>query len=113
MTQTVAALVDAVRCQAPVPGGIHRAVVLYAQANAPSTRRDGLAAMAWESAGSASTHRRGIPDAVRQREALGRLPQRLAAFTVEAADMAMAWPFRSRGCEPDLTAAVLAELNPG
>jgi len=111
----LAVLVDAVRREPTLPGRIYRAVVLNAQANAPDTRTEGLAAAAWGPDGSASTHRLGIPDAVRLGEAMGRLPQRLVAFAVEAADIGYG-PGLSAAVAaslPDLTQAVLTELRAG
>lgn len=98
----LAVLVDAVRREAPVPGRIHRSVVLPAQMLVPD-------------AGSASSHRLGIPDAVRLGEALERLPRRLVAFAVEAADIGYG-PGLSAAVAaslPDLTRAVLTELRAG
>lgn len=99
----LAVVVDAVLCEVPAPGRIHRTVLSPgpAQTAAASSRS------------TASTHGLGIPDAIRLAEALDRAPQRLVVFAVEAADISFG-PSLSpavAACLPELTQAVLAELG--
>jgi hydrogenase maturation protease len=100
----LAVLVDAVLCDVPVPGQIHRSVLDTAAAGAPaaSTRT-----------GSASTHGLGVPDAIRLARALDRAPQRLVVFAVEAASIGFGTGLSPAvaACLPALTAMVLAELT--
>ncbi len=93
---TLAVIVDAVLVEGPVPGRIHRTSV------------DQIA----HGARSASSHGLGVTEALLLGRALDRLPQRMAVYTVEAADLGF-----GRGLSPavanalpDLTRAVLAEL---
>ncbi len=100
----LAVLVDAVLCDAPVPGRIHRTVLATAPAEPPaaSTRT-----------GAASTHGLGIPDAIRLARALDRAPQRLVVLAVEAASIDFGTDLSPpvAACLPALTAMVLAELS--
>jgi hydrogenase maturation protease len=105
-------LVDAVRAGGAadasdaVPGRIHRRVLVP-----PDTAR----AAAWPAPGAASSHRMGVADALRLAAALDRLPRRLTAFGVEAADIGYG-PGLSPAVEaamPGLVRAVLAELGVG
>jgi hydrogenase maturation protease len=104
----LAVVVDAVLCEVPAPGRIHRTALIQrtargaAPAQAPA--RPGTAA---------STHGLGVPDAIRLAEALDRAPQRLVIFAVEAADISFG-PGLSpavAACLPELTQAVLTELG--
>jgi hydrogenase maturation protease len=113
---TLAVVVDAVLCDPPAPGRIHRTVLdpaseqpfggSLADAGAAAADAGGM------SAGAASTHALGIPDAVRLAGALGRAPRRLVVFAVEAADIGfgpgLAPPVAA--CLPELIQVVLAEL---
>lgn len=64
-------VIDAVLCEHPEPGRVHR------------TSLGALAA----GVRAASTHGVGIPEAVRLADALGKAPQRLVVYAVEAADL--------------------------
>jgi hydrogenase maturation protease len=99
----LAVLVDAVLCDAPVPGRIHRSVLGAAAAGTPAARTR---------AASASTHGLGVPDAIRLASALGRAPQRLVVFAVEAASIGFGAGLSPAvaACLPALTGMVLAEL---
>jgi hydrogenase maturation protease len=94
----LAVVVDAVLCDPPEPGRIHR-TTLDSAAPGPA----------------ASTHGLGIPDAVRLAEALNRAPQRLVVFAVEAADIGFGLGLSPAVAAslPELTRAVQAELAPG
>jgi hydrogenase maturation protease len=93
----LAVVVDAVLCDPPAPGQIHRSTVNQA---APGTA-------------SASTHGLGIPDAVRLAEALDRTPHQLVVFAVEAADVGFGLGLSPAVAAslPELTRAVRAELG--
>jgi hydrogenase maturation protease len=65
-------VIDAILREPGTPGRIAR------------TQWNGLPA---GGAGGGSTHGLGIPDAIRLAEALGRTPQRLVVYTVEAGDL--------------------------
>jgi hydrogenase maturation protease len=87
-----------------VPGRIRRQVLV------PPLPASGPA---WPETGATSSHRMGIADAVRLAEALSRLPRRLVAFGVEAADIGYG-PGLSPAVAaalPNLVDAVLAELT--
>jgi hydrogenase maturation protease len=95
----LAVVVDAVLCDRPAPGRIHRAELPAMAAVRPHI--------------AASTHGLGIPDAIRLAEALDRAPQRLVVFAVEAASLGFG-PGLSpalTACLPALTRMVLAELT--
>lgn len=93
----LAIVVDAVLCEPATPGRIWRSTM------------DGIG----PSAGRASSHALGIPDAVRLGEALGRLPRELVVFAVEAAELdlgtGLSGPVES--ALPELMRAVAAELD--
>jgi hydrogenase maturation protease len=93
----LAVVVDAVLCDPPVPGRIHRTTLGSA---APGSA-------------AASTHGLGVPDAVRLAEALNRAPQRLVVFAVEAADVGFGLGLSPpvAASLPELTRAVQAELG--
>jgi hydrogenase maturation protease len=93
----LAVLVDAVLCDPPEPGRIHR-TTLGSAAAGPA---------------AASTHGLGIPEAIRLAEALGRAPRRLVVFAVEAADLGFGLGLSSAvaASVPELTRAVHAELG--
>lgn len=93
----LAVVVDAVLCDPPEPGRIHRTTLGSA---APGSA-------------TASTHGLGIPDAVRLAEALNRAPQRLVVFAVEAADIGFGLGLSPAVAAslPELTRAVHAELG--
>ncbi len=82
---SLAVIVDAMACDEPVPGRMHRS-------EHPAT---------WAAAGSASTHGLGIAEAVRLGTALGAMPGRLVLFAAEAGD---------RGFGPGLSAPAAAAL---
>lgn len=87
-----------------VPGRIRRRVLVPPEP-APDAARSGP--------GAASSHRMRITDALRLAEALERLPRRLVAFGVEAADIGYG-PGLSPAVEaalPNVVDAVLAELT--
>ena len=98
----LAVVVDAVLCDDPAPGRIHRTALGAAPAGTAAGRPSA----------SASTHGLGIPDAIRLAEALDRAPQRLVVFAVEAADIGFGPGLTAAvgACLPELTRAVLAEL---
>ncbi|HEX5189184.1 MAG TPA: hydrogenase maturation protease [Streptosporangiaceae bacterium] len=73
-----------------VPGRMHRSVLVPPPA-----------AASWAAAGSASTHRMGIADAIRLAAAVDRLPGRLVVFGVEVNDI---------GFGPGLSPAVAAAI---
>jgi hydrogenase maturation protease len=93
----LAVVVDAVRCDPPAPGQIHRTTLGSA---APGTA-------------AASTHGLGIPDAVRLAEALDRAPRRLVVLAVEAADLSFGLGLSPAvaACWPELIRAVRIELG--
>lgn len=74
----LAVVVDAVLLDRPEPGRIHRSAL--------DPARPGLT-LPEPQAGAASTHGLGIPDAIRLAQALGRVPDRLVTFAVEAASI--------------------------
>ena len=92
----LAVVVDAVLCEPPQPGRVHRSVWDSGQQAAGL-----LAAAARPGRPAASTHGPGVPDAVRLAEVLGAIPGRLVVFAVEAADL---------GFGPGLSEAVAASL---
>ena len=97
-------LVDAVLCDEPVPGRIHRSVLDTAAAETPAASMR---------AGSASTHGLGIPDAIRLARALDCAPRRLVVFAVEAADIGFGTGLSPAVAAslPALTGMVLTELT--
>jgi hydrogenase maturation protease len=100
----LAVLVDAVLCDRPEPGRIHRSVLHPGGAGVAAVSRR---------APAGSTHGLGIPDAVRLAEALGRVPGRLVVFAVEAASIGFGLGLSPAvaACLPALTGAVLDELR--
>jgi hydrogenase maturation protease len=92
----LAVVVDAVLCDPPEPGRIHRTTLGSAAAGP-----------------AASTHGLGIPEAIRLAEALGRAPRRLVVFAVEAADLGFGLGLSPAvaASVPELTRAVHAELG--
>jgi len=106
----LAVVVDAVLCEVPAPGRIHRTalgpVVGGPVVGGPVVAGPGSRAAA------ASTHGLGIPDAIRLAEVLGQAPGRLVIMAVEAADIGFGLGLSPAvaGCLPELTRAVLAEL---
>lgn len=78
----LAIVVDAVLCERPVPGRVHRTDV-----PPPGP--------------VASTHGLGIPEAIRLAEVLDRAPRRLVVYAVEAADLGF-----GDSLSPDVAAAV-------
>ena len=97
----LAVVVDAVLCEVPAPGRIHRSALGPAGAGSPAGR------------GGGSTHGLGIPDAIRLARALDREPGQLVVFAVEAADIGFG-PGLSpavAACLPELTRVILAELG--
>ena len=113
----LAVVVDAVLCDVPAPGRIHRTMLDPASGQLSggslADAGDAAADAGGTSAGAASTHALGIPDAVRLAGALGRAPRRLVVFAVEAADIGfgpgLAPPVAA--CLPELIQVVLAELG--
>ncbi len=95
----LAIVVDALWCDQPVPGRVHRSEQ----------------AEAWPYAGSASTHGLGIVAAVRLGQVLDRLPGRLVLFMVEADDYGFGSGLSGAvmAALPGLTEAVLTELASG
>jgi hydrogenase maturation protease len=92
----LAVVVDAVLCEPPRPGLVHRTVW------APGEQATGpLAAPGGPGRAAASTHGPGVPDAIRLAEVLGAIPGRLVVFAVEAADL---------GFGPGLSETVAASL---
>jgi hydrogenase maturation protease len=91
----LAVIVDAVVCQPATPGRIHRT------ATVPAAR------------GGTSSHGLGIPDAVALATALGRMPQRLVVYAVEAADVGLGIGLSDpvAGAVPTLVDQVLGELG--
>jgi hydrogenase maturation protease len=107
----LAVVVDAVLCEVPAPGRIHRTVLDLAAAQAAA---DGApVAGAGTPSGAASTHGLGVPDAILLGEALDRTPQRLVVFAVEAADIGFGLGLSPAvaACLHELTQAVLAEFR--
>jgi hydrogenase maturation protease len=106
----LAVVVDAVLCEPPRPGLVHRTVW------APGEQATGpLAALGGPGRAAASTHGPGVPDAIRLAEVLGAIPGRLVVFAVEAADLGFG-PGLSDAVAaslPRLTRAVCAEFGPG
>lgn len=80
----LAVVVDAVLCEPPAPGRIHRS-----------------SALPGRPAAAGSTHGLGVPDAIRLAQALDRGPRQLVVLAVEAADLATG---------PGLSPAVAASL---
>jgi hydrogenase maturation protease len=109
----LAVIVDAVRCEVPAPGRIHRSVVFPERSDGepPAGCTPGMYPR--EPSGAASTHGLGIPDAVRLAEAMGSVPERLVVFAVEVADIGFGGGLSAAvaGCLPSLSQAVLAELG--
>jgi hydrogenase maturation protease len=93
----LAVVVDAVLFEPSQPGRIHRTSV------------DELP----HGGHSASSHGLGVPEALLLGQALGRVPQRLAVFAVEAADVGFGQGLSPAvaGALPELTRAVLAEAQ--
>jgi len=98
----LAVVVDAVLCEVPAPGRIHRTALGPVVAGA----------VVAGSRAAASTHGLGIPDAIRLAEVLGQAPGRLVVMAVEAADIGFGLGLSPAvaACLPELTRAVLAEL---
>ena len=98
----LAVVVDAIRMDGGEAGQIHRHCVT-----------DGRMPEGWTSAGSASTHALGISEAIDLAQVMGRTPERLVVFAVEAADIG----YGEHLSEPvsasltELTQVVLAELT--
>jgi hydrogenase maturation protease len=111
----LAVIVDAARCQVPVPGRIHRSVIFPARPDGEGPANCAPAVAHRAPTGSASTHGLGIPDAVRLAEAAGRVPTRLVVFAVEVADIGFGAGLSAAvaGCLPGLSQAVLAERVAG
>jgi hydrogenase maturation protease len=108
----LAVVVDAVLCEVPAPGRIHRTALDLAPGRAAGPDV-AVAAGLGAGAAAASTHGLGVPDALRLARALDRAPGRLVVFAVEAADLGFG-PALSpavAACLPELTSAVLAELS--
>ncbi|HEY5362340.1 MAG TPA: hydrogenase maturation protease, partial [Streptosporangiaceae bacterium] len=88
----LAIVVDAVLCEAPAPGRIHRTVI---HRTGRGSGADDLMVPAPGSRAAASTHGLGIPDAVRLAEALHQAPARLVViadkYDVSSNDMLMWW----------------------
>jgi hydrogenase maturation protease len=106
---SLAVVVDAVLCEMPAPGRIHRTAL------GPVVGDPVVGDAAPGSRAAASTHGLGIPDALRLAEALDQAPGRLVVFAVEAADIGFG-PGLSpavAACLPELTRAVLTELAAG
>jgi hydrogenase maturation protease len=95
----LAVVVDAVLCERPQPGRVHRTVWAPGQQGAGPLAAPGGPGSQVRAA--ASTHGPGVPDAVRLAEVLGAIPGRLVVFAVEAADL---------GFGPGLSEAVAASL---
>jgi hydrogenase maturation protease len=98
----LAVVVDAVLCEPPTPGAIHRTVLPDHAAGVRSR--------------PAGTHSLGIPDALRLAQALDRMPDRLVVFAVEATDVAFGTDLSApvAAALPRLVDAVLSELgSPG
>ena len=94
----LAVVVDAVLCEPPRPGQVHRTVW------DSGGQADGLlaaAAAAGPGRPAASTHGPGVPDALRLAEVLGRCPGRLVILAVEAADLGF-----GPGLSPDVAASL-------
>ena len=100
----LAVLVDAVLCDTPVPGRIHRTVLDWTVPGTPAGSAP---------TGAASTHGLGVPDAIRLARALDRAPRRLVVMAVEAGtiDFGTCLSPPVAACLPALTAMVLAELT--
>ncbi|MGH3464365.1 MAG: hydrogenase maturation protease [Kribbellaceae bacterium] len=98
----LAVVVDAVLCDPPAPGAVHRTeLVASAGALRPA---------------AASSHSLGIPDALRLGRALERVPDRLVVYAVEAQDVDFGTDLSGpvTTALPGLVDAVLAELaQPG
>lgn len=107
----LAVVVDAVLCEHPRPGRIHRTEVDLA---GEARLRASLAAATGLPGAGASTHGLGVPDAVRLAMALDRAPGRLVVLAVEAADIGFGTGLSPAvtACLPGLARAVLAELAP-
>jgi hydrogenase maturation protease len=116
---SLAVVVDAVLCEMPAPGRIHRTalgpVVGDPVVGDPVVGDPVVGDADPGSRAAASTHGLGIPDALRLAEALDQAPGRLVVFAVEAADIGFG-PGLSpavAACLPELTRAVLTELAAG
>jgi len=92
---SLAVVVDAVLCELPRPGQVHRTVW------SPGQQPGRVLAPGRSDRAAASTHGPGVPDAIRLAEVLGRGPGRLVVFAMEAADL---------GFGPGLSEAVAAGL---
>jgi hydrogenase maturation protease len=99
----LAIVVDAVRCEPGIPGRISRRTLHPAPAEGPPP------------VSQSSTHGLGVAEAVRLAQALDRLPERLVVFAVEAGDIGYGSQLSEAVAAslPDLTRAVLAELEIG
>jgi hydrogenase maturation protease len=93
----LAVVVDAVQCEPPRPGRIHR-VSLPDPRHQPAT---------------ASTHGLGVPEAVRLAGVLDRAPDRLVVFAVEAADTGFGVGLSDdvAGAVPVVADRIVAELR--
>lgn len=100
----LAVVVDAIRRDGGVAGQFHRHCVT-----------DGRMPAGWTPAGSASTHALGISEAIHLAQVVGRMPERLVVFAVEAADIGYGEHLSPpvSASLPELTQAVLGELRPG
>lgn len=92
---SLAVVVDAVRCDPPAPGRIHR-----------HSELPGLPAAA------GSTHGLGVPDAIRLAQALDRAPGKLIVLAVEVADLSLGLGLSAAvaACMPHLASSVLDVL---
>lgn len=94
----LAVVVDAVLCDPPAPGTVHRTELVSSAGPL--------------FAGAASSHNLGIPDALRLGRALDRVPDRLVVCAVEAETVAFGTDLSApvAAALPRLIDAVLAEL---
>jgi len=93
----LAIVIDAVLCEPSTPGRIWRSTA------------DGLP----RGSGTASSHALGIPDAVRLGAALGRVPDELVVYAVEAADLGLGVGLTPavQAAVPEVVRAVRSELG--
>lgn len=94
----LAIVIDAVLCERPEPGRLHRSDAVGAPAGA-----------------AAGTHALGMPDAIRLAEVLDRMPRRLVVYAVEAAELGFGAGLTPAvaASVPAIVAAVLDELTRG
>jgi hydrogenase maturation protease len=92
----LAVVVDAVKCEPSAPGKIHRTTLTNGSVTA----------------GAASTHGLGIPEAVQLAEELDRAPRELVVYAVEADDLGFGVGLSDSVVRavPEVVQAVLAEL---